>query len=349
VLRKRFDKSRDIDTANRLGIVERMRKLKVNGSGTLDEKFEVKWRMAKVSGRESTWINVHRSAVGTGEGRITMIVRSSLEEVASFFWDFTSRANLRLSGDKERIVEEERGGEWEMLTKKCEKLASKHRSVHLDREFNNAMQLVKIDEYTIIIQSKPKISGNEPSRGTARDTFWGVHKAEETMATKFKRRGEKRVEVNFCTAISLGKLVSKEATKATLMARLDLIMHTSFYFYDLLPSSEVTKEDGRATGEALMHVTRGQRKSKKGVVRDYVKSNKAFRELADRFEFIEPMMCAVVRNKLMSLANIKRKAEALGGEEGRLVGRSLAMSLATTLTPSAGVDEVRRNEDAPSP
>jgi len=199
-----------------------------------------------------------------------------------------------------------------------------------DRGNFTTMKLQRADEDTIIIQYKPKISGNErvSSRGS------------ETATMRFKRRGEKETEVEYSIKVSFESFVSKDATKALLMARLDHIMRTVFYFNDMLHSSEVTKEDGRVMGEALMILTKDKGKSIEEVVSAYLKSNKAFGELTARYpQFIEPMMCAIVVNKLAPLTNVKGKAEVLRSAEGRLVGRSFAISLATTLTPSAAVDE----------
>jgi len=165
------------------------------------------------------------------------------------------------------------------------------------------------------------------------------------MTMKFKSRGEKEIEVEVILSLNIGSLVSAKATKATLMAHLDCIINAAFYFNNMLTSSEVTKEDGRAIGGALMLATKEKTKSKDDVVREFVKLNKTLGELTTRYEFVETMLIAIVKNKLTSLTKyVRGKAEVLSGTEGRLVGRSLAMSLATTLTPSAAVDEVRKKK-----
>ena len=51
------------------------------------------------------------------------------------------------------------------------------------------------------------------------------------------------------------------------------------------------------------------------------------------------MLCAVVENKLTSIAIVETKAECTGVLGGRAIGRSLAISLATNLTAKTGVDE----------
>jgi len=63
------------------------------------------------------------------------------------------------------------------------------------------------------------------------------------------------------------------------------------------------------------------------------------KRLAEMYEFIESMLVAVVENKLTTLASVPTKAEVLDQEGGKAIGRSLAISLATTLTAIAGVDE----------
>jgi len=51
------------------------------------------------------------------------------------------------------------------------------------------------------------------------------------------------------------------------------------------------------------------------------------------------MLIVVIKNKLSTVTVQKHKAECLSLEDGNLLGQSLALSLATTLTASAEVDE----------
>jgi len=170
-LRKKFDRSRDIDTVNRMQIVKRMRGLEVNSSENFDEKFKVKPGI--VSTRDNTLLRIRKCASGRGEGMTTVTFRAGLEETAAFFWDFTSRANLSLSKDIERVVEERSGVELEMLTRRRAKLVSKPGSPHHNREFTNIMNIMKTDEDTIAIQSKPR-PGSKVSRKSSRGSLFGV-------------------------------------------------------------------------------------------------------------------------------------------------------------------------------
>jgi len=315
-----------------------MRTLEVS-SETFDESLEIKPTMTMVKGRGNAWM-YRKSAKGRGNGRIVTFLRVSLEEAAAFFFDFDSRENLSLSGDKVRAVKEKRS-DWEVVTKRTFRLESsiKHKSANHDREFTNVMRLVKLDEDTIVIHCKPQQSqSSRATMGSSRISMSRNHEVEERATFRFVRKGEKKTEVEFTTMISIGNL-SRDMANKCLLKRLDYIMTTAHHFNDLLPSSEVTAEDGKAIGEALMLSTAEISKEKDHTVRSFVKSNRVLGELAKKFEFFEPMMVAVLENKLTSGSYIKAKVECLSKEEGSKVGRSLAISLATTLTAKAGVDE----------
>jgi len=166
-LRKKFDRSREIDAYNRSQIAERMRMLEASSTVTFDESFEVKQGMAKVSGRDNTLLQIGKRAGSNGEGRTTVMVRADLEETAAFFWDFTSRANLSLSGESERVAEEERGGNWEIITRKFDLgKAVKYLadSFHHDEEIDRTA----LTSLANIIKNEPQVYTEEEEKAVKR-------------------------------------------------------------------------------------------------------------------------------------------------------------------------------------
>ena len=71
------------------------------------------------------------------------------------------------------------------------------------------------------------------------------------------------------------------------------------------------------------------------VLRQFASSKAAMEE----HKFFLPMITHVLLNKLRPRSEIKKKLEELTEEDGRLIGRSLAVSLATNLSAEAGVDD----------
>jgi len=63
------------------------------------------------------------------------------------------------------------------------------------------------------------------------------------------------------------------------------------------------------------------------------------RAAMEEHKFFLPVMAHVVLNKLRPTSEIKKALEALTEEDGRRIGRSLAVSLATNLSAEAGVDD----------
>jgi hypothetical protein len=60
--------------------------------------------------------------------------------------------------------------------------------------------------------------------------------------------------------------------------------------------------------------------------------------VAQKYEFVIPMLAAIVKNRLHGLRNVKGKVGEVGKKEGREIGESLARSLAINTQPIAAVD-----------
>lgn len=165
------------------------------------------------------------------------------------------------------------------------------------------------------------------------------HKPNNVLLIASLIAGEMETEAELVTEVNLGKHASRATTRASLLSRLDILTRTSFYFNGMVSSSDMTAAEGKTMGEALMFMAKEKTKNKDDVVKVFVESTKPLGELTARYAFIKSMMCAVLENKLTSLAKMNQKADVLNEREGGLIGRSLAISLATTLTPVGGVDE----------
>jgi hypothetical protein len=208
---------------------------------------------------------VHAQARGgVGWGKTTVLVRAELEEVAAFFWDFNSRANVEISGDVERIV----GGEKEdddlgivrKVVSRRRKLESSHRGHHHDRSFDSEMTFHRIDDDTIIINTVP-LHDEKKKKSTLRTTLAnrgsiaegsGAVNAEERVTVRLRRYGDGRTKVDLALNVVLGLGVSQKATRHFVQHHLATVADMSIYFQRLVPLEEYDANDGKALGHDLL-------------------------------------------------------------------------------------------------
>jgi len=167
------------------------------------------------------------------------------------------------------------------------------------------------------------------------------HNVVDNSAMTLQGLGEKKTKVEFMTKLELGDFVSRKATRKVLEKHLSIITEMTIRVANSLSMSEAIAEDGKVIGEELMlNIKRREKGRSRGdIVESLVKDNKAVRELAAKYGFIESMLKAVVTTKLTSMSQVQGCADSLSERDGTLVGQSLALSLLTTLTAQAAVDE----------
>ncbi|GMH53591.1 hypothetical protein TrLO_g210 [Triparma laevis f. longispina] len=115
-MRKKFDKSLEIDEGRRAEIVEKIKQEEEAGEvealAQVEALFEDKqgWeRPPRIFGSADSKVQV--AAVGGKAWCKTSVkIRTEIEEVAAFLWSFGSRANMEISGDVERTFEEDEEG-----------------------------------------------------------------------------------------------------------------------------------------------------------------------------------------------------------------------------------------------
>ncbi|GMH93210.1 hypothetical protein TL16_g12563 [Triparma laevis f. inornata] len=106
-MRKNFDKSLEIDTGRRAEIVKKIKQEEESGGAEALVQFEALFEEKKGWERPSRKFELADSKVqanvvgGKGWGSASMNVRAEME-VAAFFWNFGSRANIEISRDVER-------------------------------------------------------------------------------------------------------------------------------------------------------------------------------------------------------------------------------------------------------
>ena len=330
-LRQQFDKSKEIDASNRSIIVSRLKSIKIVGpevSADLAAKF-VEATGAKKASESFSNVQTMIKLAGYGAswGKTTCNVRTDLEDAVAFFWDIHSRAhkNGNVKSTSLDVVDT-----LERNVRRVDVLDSKHGGMHGDRIFLSKMKVHRIhsDNYVITIDA---IEGNQTD----------VSNATEHTALSFKKVRERETKIEMVALIELGQRVSTNAVKAYLLKYLGQITRSAHHFHNILSSDIVTTADARHFAEELMHNVKrkGKTKQKIEVVKEFIAMNEALNEMIQKYDFMEAMLCEIVENKLRSTVKVDEKAECLEEKDGRNIGRGLAITLASTLTASHGVEE----------
>ena len=74
-------------------------------------------------------------------------------------------------------------------------------------------------------------------------------------------------------------------------------------------------------------------------MRDLFEKHRALREIGAKYEFFETMMVRVLQNKLRPVRDVSAKLSTVSLKQGNAIGAGLALSLASSLTAEAAVDE----------
>jgi hypothetical protein len=87
---------------------------------------------------------------------------------------------------------------------------------------------------------------------------------------------------------------------------------------------------GKDLGEELLLALSGRKKGtpKDHAVRSFILTEQSLKGMSDKYAFIIPMFGAVVKNQLHGLRKVEGEALELNGKDGRMIGESLARSLA---------------------
>ncbi|GMI48438.1 hypothetical protein TrCOL_g6642 [Triparma columacea] len=356
-MRRKFDRSRDIDASTRIKITSRILEIKEMSTETFDAKFVVPEGKKKVKGAlplSDTWIKVEEK--GKGWGNTTVTVGAGLEEAAAYFWDFESRVHQETTGDVERVVEEKKGT-WEVVVRKRQKLESKQGVKNRDREFWNVMKLHKMDKDTIVIVMEPikeNLEESDALSNTQRSTVQRLsgllrstaQRASEQVAIKFTKRGEKATKVEFVTKVELGSSVSLEAIKLTLERHLDEATEAQRYFIDFVPLIEMSKQVGEAFGADLVW-DGGQlggahsRKDRERHVEEVCNKNVALREVVKKYPWFVTLLKRARLCELSSNSSVSTKLECVEEKEARVIGNNLMPCLKSRKVIGAGVDRWR--------
>lgn len=264
-------------------------------------------------------------------------MRTSLEEVAAFIWDFGSRANTELSSDVERtFTEEKKRGGFEKVVCRCQKM---ERALGPNRKFSSLMTLTRCSSNTIIIQLTPT-DDIDGARTTGRGSLFGENfvKGRETVAIKLKKKDSRRTKLEYVAEIDFGSFIRRKASKDFIERRLGEMADMSIYFQRLVPLTGLSADDGKALGHDLLWKASSSSKKRVERLRQVFERSTALTEMKENLPWIETMMGAAIEGKLTMRKVVGTKLVCVSEEEAAQIGRNLIPALKSRKLIEAGVD-----------
>lgn len=206
-LRKKFDKTTEIDAPRRRKIVKSMKDLKVVGDTKLLPLFDMIHPTVGAEEGGKSW------------GMISVTLRTGFEDAAAYFWDVD---RLKTKGLVREDGKTSEGFEKEVKAKERIKTTL----IDFKAEFVSKMRLFRADKNTVVIMSEAineRGVGRGVSRGVSR-SFSSVgsnkSRAFEDFAVRFCNIGEKKTKVEIVTRLELGGEATKAAARKSSKRRL---------------------------------------------------------------------------------------------------------------------------------
>jgi len=342
-MRKRFDRSLEVDGATRARNVEMImghdgaefseeeNRILAEGKKHFADFKEMKAKSVKMESSLTTSSIAYKGGDSHAWGWSTTTVRARPEEVLAFVWDTMGRS-ARREDDVEKSVEERVNGHNMLVYNKKRTPTS-----IADRDFLGRAVWKKEGDGFILVTS--------PEESEARPIKDGVVRGSYRSALRINRKGEMETTVEYALHPDAGGHLKGWLMNRYLGSILGKVTEIQEYFQALRVLEEWDAEDTRAVGEVMSIKTKAERHPENGEnkqsarMRELFKKHLALSEIGRRYEFFEGMMARVVRNTLKSVGDVKSKLCCVSLKEGETIGKGLAMALASNLTAEAGVDE----------
>jgi len=342
-MRKRFDKSLDIDGGARMRNVEMIKGHDVEFSAEETKLLEsgekqfamfngMKAKALKMASPLATAKIAFKSGDRHAWGWATTTVRASPEEVLAYTWDPMRRSASR-EDDVEKSVDERKNDHNLLLYyyKKMPKIVA-------DRDFLSRVVWRKYDGGKFILVTSPTESGLRPQNSSAvRATY------PSTM--KFSRKGESETTVEYVIHPDVGGDVPSFLMNNYTARNLGSVTAIQEYFQALRKLEEWDEDDGRVVGEVLCIKTTAEKRRETGEskvgarLRGLFERLKGLKQIAEKYEFFQLMMTRVVENKLRPTVVVNTPLCDVSKREGIVMARGLAMAMASNLTAEAAVDQ----------
>jgi len=307
-LRKKFDKSKEIDIFKRQQTIAKFEEIAIEGAPGIEHHFD------EIDGAQETSSALSgqtliKAEKGMGWGKTSITVRASHKEVAAFFWDLKS-------GVESQLVIHRVNNSTLVITGDQGAFAPKHSL--------SSLSITRIDSIDSSLSST---------------TIGSKTKASTIFtAVKFSEVGNKKTDVEIMTR---HKGLGKAASKKSVIKHMAMVTDAAYYFDNLLKSPEAGEQDGRRFGEQLMERVKRRNvgDSKVEAVREYIAANRALKEITEQHGFMRTMLYAVVMNKFKRRATNEGEDNSEEEARGWEIGSAMTAVMLTTATAAHAVDE----------
>jgi hypothetical protein len=346
-MRTKFDKSLEIDAANRARKSGEMKifnhatayskeenEIVQSGLGNFTVFGEGRAKKLKMALSATAAKILFEKGGGSAKGWASSVVRASPEDILTFIWDTMSRTKRR-GDDLEKAVDAAPNGHNQLVY-------NRKRTVKVidDRDFLGRIIWKKVGTVgsAFVVASRPEESAERPRlRGVVRGKYPNTFKITPLS------RGKTKVE--YVVSPEWGGQVPRWVSNLYIASNLARVTDIQMYFQSLRGLAQWDEQDGKDVGEIMAMRTKAEKYHERGEtkigarIRELFERDKGLGEISKQYEFLEPMMARVVENKLRPAGDVCTRMCSVSKKEGRTMGAGLAMSLASNLTAEAAVDE----------
>jgi len=268
-------------------------------------------------------------------GWSSAVVRANSNDVMAYMWNFMARGKRGRKEEVEKDVEETVNGHNQLVYSRVKPLAKFGLG---DRDFLSRCIWKKTGEGDYF-------SLSTPTQSEARPPKYGVVRAKFPTAFKMTRIGDVETRLELVISPDYGGILPAYAVRFYLGRNLEKVTEYQEMFQAKRDVSLWTAEDGEALAASMSVKTKikGSRRRRKAPeltrMKEIALKFKGIRVMAEEHEFFVPMFAAILKNRLRVRANCNTSLCNLTSKEGEVIGGSLALFLATTLTPESAVNE----------
>jgi hypothetical protein len=345
-MRKRFDKSLEIDGVNRASIVEMINN-HADEEYTEEEESTVADGISAIQAFKANpkkrQTSMKHDAIAKHEllveeknkatwGLATTIVHASAEEVLAFQWHTKARNQFKSDTLEKTYFHETNHSRIEYVIKKLPAAFS-------NRDFMGLVVWKRISDEKLVMVSDPREDAE--LRPRTRDVVRGKF----PLFLQITRLAADKCQLEFMLQLDIGIVVPRKLLNFYVEYNLKRATHIRQYFQAMRGLALWDADDGTEIGEIMMLPSRAEKHRNKDEtkmearIRELFGKNKGLEEIGTKYEFFRTMMVRVLENKLRPSGDINTNLLNLGAMEGRKIGAGLAMAMAGNLTSEAAVDE----------
>jgi len=342
-MRKRFDKSLEVDGATRARNVEMIlghncveyseeeNRILAEGERNFMGFKAMRAKSLKMASPLTTAEIAFEKKDSHAWGFAKTTVRARPEEVLALLWDIMRRSAQR-EDDLEKSVEARVNGH-NMLMYNKKRLPT----IIANRDFLHRAIWKKEGEGFVFVTS--------PEESDAKPITDGVVRGKFPSAMKIKRKNDKETTLEYVIRPDAGGSLPSFIMNRYLGSNLGRTTEIQEFFQALRGLEEWDADDARAVAEVMFIKTKAEKPREKGEskegarVRELFEKQKALNQIGIKYSFFQSMITRVVENKLRTAGDVKSKLCSVSAKEGRKIGAGLALALASNLTAEAAVDE----------